>query len=165
LVIKSSSTNGFCYLQTSNLDGESALKPREAHTVFQGLGIEDIKGTIELDQPSPNIYNVTGTIDLEGKDRQHLTIDNVLLRGGTLKNVDFIYGMVLYTGKDTKIMQNIKHSSLKNSSIENTLNKVVIPVIVIVISFSVGCTIFGMIYMVRRVFNYRGYRFLCMIRT
>jgi magnesium-transporting ATPase (P-type) len=148
LVIKSSASNGFCYLQTSNLDGESALKPREAHHIFQNIEINDIKGSIELEQPGPNIYNVSGTIQLPDKDKQHFTIDNFLLRGGTLKNVEFVYGLVLYTGKDTKIMQNIKHSSMKNSSIENTLNKVVIPVIIIVLSISVGCTVFGMIYMV-----------------
>ena len=27
----------------------------------------------------------------------------------TLKNVDFIYGVVIYTGKDTKLMKNINH--------------------------------------------------------
>jgi magnesium-transporting ATPase (P-type) len=135
-------------MQTSNLDGESALKPREAHHAFQNLEAKDIRGHVEVDQPNSNIYSVSGAIDLEGKAKQHFTIDNVLLRGTNLKNVEYVLGIVVYTGKDTKIMQNIKHSSLKNSSIERTLNKVVIPVIIIVLSFSVGCTIFGMIYMV-----------------
>ena len=35
LIIKSSLKNGFCYMQTSNLDGENALKPREAFNVTQ----------------------------------------------------------------------------------------------------------------------------------
>jgi hypothetical protein len=31
-----------------------------------------------------------------------------LTKGGALKNVDYVYGLVVYTGKDTKIMQNIQ---------------------------------------------------------
>jgi hypothetical protein len=29
-------------------------------------------------------------------------------KGGILRNVDYIYGMIIYTGKETKIMKNIK---------------------------------------------------------
>ena len=35
LIIKTSLKNGFCYMQTSNLDGESTLKPREAVNITQ----------------------------------------------------------------------------------------------------------------------------------
>ena len=39
LIIKSSNENGFCYLKTSNLDGETNLKPREAINRFFNTGV------------------------------------------------------------------------------------------------------------------------------
>jgi phospholipid-translocating ATPase len=114
LVIKSSDENGFCYLETSNLDGENALKPREAMFVTNSLLAEDdnvnqINGYIEVDTPNPLISRIEGTLFLDGYEKSYITIINCLLRGGRLKNVDYIVGVVLYSGKDTKLMQNIKY--------------------------------------------------------
>ncbi len=107
-----------------------------------------MKGYIEIEQPNYNIYSISGIIHVKENEKHHFHIDNVVLRGGTLKNVDYIYGLVIYTGKDTKIMKNIQNSSLKTSGIEKTLNKVIIPVIIMVMSASAACTVFGMIFMV-----------------
>lgn len=112
LVIKSSSENGFCYLQTTNLDGESGLKPKEALVIFHDLLPSDnlnlVQGEFEIDPPDNNIYAVEGTLFLNGYEKCHFNINNVILRGGQLKNVDYVYGLVVYTGKDTKIMKNIQ---------------------------------------------------------
>lgn len=214
LVIKSSLASGFCYMETTNLDGESALKPREAVTIFNKiftegsevenqeilpsnqnlirennivvlqcpendiindynaqnskrssnlpLDVKNLKGYIEVDQPNFNIYSVNGTIEIkkdipdfpDEKFKSFFKIDNILLRGTTLKNVDYAYGIVLYTGIDTKIMKNIQTFSLKNSSIEKTLNKVIIVVIMIVVGICVFCTMFGMIFLSNYVPDY-----------
>jgi phospholipid-translocating ATPase len=113
LVIKSSSENGFCYLETSNLDGENALKPREAMFITNSLigstdNYNQIKGYIEVDPPNVDIYSIEGTLFLNGYEKSYFTIANTLLRGGRLKNVEYIVGVVVYSGKDTKLMQNIK---------------------------------------------------------
>ena len=112
LVLKSSSENGFCYLETSNLDGENALKPREAMFITNSLLVEDkydeIKGYVEVDPPNAIISRIEGTLFLEGYEKNYLTITNCLLRGGRLKNVEYVVGVVIYSGKDTKLMQNIK---------------------------------------------------------
>ncbi len=147
-------------METTNLDGESALKPREAIpalniAMFQENKIKDVKGILEVDQPNTNIYSVNGSIELEGENiKTFFNIDNVLLRGTSLKNVDFVYGLVIYTGVDTKIMKNIQTFSHKSSSIEKTLNKVIIVVIIIVFSICVGLTMFGMIFLSANVPNY-----------
>ena len=67
-----------------------------------------IRGHIDVDQPNDNIYYVEGTVHLDGEEKACFDINNILLRGGTLKNVDYIYGLVIYTGKETKLMKNIK---------------------------------------------------------
>ena len=113
LILKSSADNGFCYLQTTNLDGESALKARETPVIFQELVFKEkelktLKGIIEIDPPDNNIYKVEGTIIIENYEKCHFDVNNILLRGGALKNVDYVYGLIVYTGNDTKIMQNIQ---------------------------------------------------------
>lgn len=117
LIIKSSNESGFCYLQTTNLDGESALKPREAVFIFQEAiksesDFENLgKCYLEIDPPNNNIYKAEGCLTVESlirNDKVYFDINNILLRGGTLKNIDYIYGVVIYTGKETKMMQNIK---------------------------------------------------------
>jgi phospholipid-transporting ATPase len=49
-----------------------------------------------------------------------------LYRGAKLKNTKWIYGMVIYTGKNTKIMMNLNKTHSKISQIEKKVNEVLI---------------------------------------
>lgn len=49
--------------------------------------------------------------------------NNIILRGCSLKNTEYIYGMVIYTGHHTKIMLNSVASKPKSSTLEKTMNK------------------------------------------
>ena len=155
LIIKTSLKNGFCYMETANLDGESSLKPREAIALSQKI-IDINKPVtvsklfspindncfIEVDTPSKDIYQIEGTIFFQ-KLKVNFDIKNVLLRGAKLKNVDYAYGIVFYTGKDTKLMQNINRSSLKISDMDKILGKIIIILVILFILMSIFCTIMG----------------------
>ena len=147
LVIKSSNENGFCYLQTSNLDGETNLKPREAINYLQNsIHSEDdleIYGTIEIDNPNKNIYCINGCINQDNKDKIYFDISNCILRGGILKNVKYVYGIVIYTGKETKIMENIKKGKQKLSSLDKLLNTIVLIFLVFAVIITVLFTSIG----------------------
>ena len=137
LIIKSSLKSGLAYMQTSNLDGENTLKPREALNITQNKinnKLKNLKNTfncsnehfyIEVINPNKNIYDIEGTAFFDN-NKNHITIKNVLLRGSRLKNVDYVYGIVIYNGHDTKLMQNIDHSSTKLSTIDVKLNYIVL---------------------------------------
>eukprot|EP00959_Pyramimonas_sp_CCMP1952_P410150 8595936-Pyramimonas_sp.AAC.1 len=45
--------------------------------------------------------------------KKALDIDHLLLRGSVLKNVDFVLGMVVYTGEETKLMQSAEPARRK----------------------------------------------------
>ena len=88
LIIKTSLSNGFCYMQTSNLDGETTLKPREAIYMTQKklnaekpasfrrlLNPNDDNCYIEVDNPSKDIYQIEGTIFL--KVKRHILIRKI----------------------------------------------------------------------------------------
>lgn len=55
--------------------------------------------------------------------KTHLDEKNLLLRGSILRNTEFVMGVVVYSGHDTKIMMNSKCSKPKRSKLEQQLNK------------------------------------------
>lgn len=60
-----------------------------------------------------------------------------------MKNTEYIYGVIIYTGSDTKIAKNLKNTGLKFSSMEKKLNRLILLIfllnfIVLVISVTIG---------------------------
>jgi len=51
---------------------------------------------------------------------------NLLLRGCRLKNISFIYALVIYTGHDTKIMKNLVPVKSKLSFLDKNVSKIVV---------------------------------------
>ncbi len=104
LVIKTSNENGYCYMQTTNLDGEANLKPIESikktnelikddlHMMDKLFNFENENCKIEVDNPNNLIYEINGTLFINKDEKIIFYIKNTLLRGSRLKNVDFIYG-------------------------------------------------------------------------
>jgi phospholipid-transporting ATPase len=61
---------------------------------------------------------------MEARDRVYpISIENVLLRGSSLKNTEHIYGVIVYVGHSTKIMKNSANSRVKVSCNEKMLNR------------------------------------------
>lgn len=61
---------------------------------------------------------------------QHFSLDNdkILLRGCVLRNTSWCYGVVVFAGKDTKLMQNSGKTKFKRTSIDRLLNFLIIGV-------------------------------------
>lgn len=51
-----------------------------------------------------------------------LSKDNLLLKGCSLRNTEWVYGITIYTGHDTKLMKNMKPRKRKNGYVETRLN-------------------------------------------
>jgi len=63
--------------------------------------------TIECEKENEFIYKFFGTMRLrEGAEQMALDVDQVLLRGSSLRNTKWIYGVAIYTGHDSKVMMN-----------------------------------------------------------
>ena len=166
LIIKSSLKNGLCYMQTSNLDGENELKPRESlqithekiHNKMNEINnIFDFKDDhffFEVSNPNKDIYDIKGTIFYEN-NKNYFSIKNVLLRGARLKNVDYVYGIVIYNGHDTKLMQNIGHSSLKTSNIDKKLNYIILIIFMFCILINIISSVIGITWRKKNFPNYK----------
>lgn len=120
--------NGLCYVSTANLDGETNLKVK--HSVF---GSEDTDSDVTkttnawVEAPLNKIYSFNGRLEIrdsaKGIQMHALSMDNILLRGCSLKNSTSVHGLVIYTGQETRIMMNSKKSTSKLSHIEHIINK------------------------------------------
>jgi magnesium-transporting ATPase (P-type) len=60
-----------------------------------------------------------------------LSIDQILLRGSSLRNTDYIYGIVVFTGHETKIMKNSVKSKVKYSKLERSTSMYIIVIMVL----------------------------------
>uniref|UniRef100_A0A8C1TQB0 Phospholipid-transporting ATPase n=1 Tax=Cyprinus carpio TaxID=7962 RepID=A0A8C1TQB0_CYPCA len=75
--------------------------------------------------PNNRLDRFTGTLTF---DSQKYSLDNerVLLRGCTLRNTDWCFGLVLFAGPETKLMQNCGKSTFKRTSIDRLMNVLVL---------------------------------------
>ena len=137
LVILSSSQEA-CYVETSNLDGETNLKLKMAPKSTAGVPIEELKGIIECEKPNRNLYKFTGNMTL-GKNGSNasLTKNNILLRGSRLMNTDYIYGAVIYTGHETKLHMSSSKPPMKRSRMDGLVNYVIVILFISVICLAI----------------------------
>lgn len=126
VVIASSEPQGISYIETANLDGETNLKIRQGLTETSSfLSTEDLAklpGTIECEPPNKHLYEFVGNLKLHGRQTYPLGPDQILLRGAKLRNTHWIFGIVIYTGHETKLMMNSTSAPLKRSTIDKLTN-------------------------------------------
>ena len=67
-----------------------------------------------------------GNIKLHDENKLPLPVESILLRGAKLKNTSQIYGIVVYSGPETKFMLNSTKSPLKRSHMDITTNSQVV---------------------------------------
>ncbi|KAK1283614.1 Phospholipid-transporting ATPase 1 [Acorus calamus] len=124
VLLGTSDSSGIAYIQTMNLDGESNLKTRYARqeTVSMVLERGEYSGLIRCEQPNRNIYEFTGNMEFNGH-KVSLGQSNIILRGCQLKNTEWVIGVVVYAGQETKAMLNSAASPSKRSRLEGYMNR------------------------------------------
>ncbi|KAJ8760451.1 hypothetical protein K2173_015118 [Erythroxylum novogranatense] len=128
LLLSSSYEDGSCYVETMNLDGETNLKLKQAVDVTSVLledsNFKDFKAIVKCEDPNANLYNFVGSLEFE-ENVYPLNPQHLLLRDSKLRNTDHIYGAVIFTGHDTKVIQNSTSPPSKRSRIERKMDKVI----------------------------------------
>jgi phospholipid-transporting ATPase len=87
-------------------------------------------GTIFCEAPNNAIYKFEGQFKLDGNDAIPLGADNIILRGCSLRNTEYVYGIVVFSGHDTKIMMNSSAAKYKFSGLEMYTNYAIIVVLI-----------------------------------
>ncbi|KAG9488281.1 hypothetical protein GDO78_007861 [Eleutherodactylus coqui] len=130
LLLSSSEPNSLVYTETAELDGETNLKVKQALTITGDLGenltdLSQFDGEIACEAPNNRLDTFTGTLTYKG---EKYAVDNgkILLRGCTIRNTEWCFGMVIFAGPDTKLMQNSGRTTLKRTSIDRLMNILVL---------------------------------------
>ncbi|KAG6727632.1 hypothetical protein I3842_02G135000 [Carya illinoinensis] len=128
LLLSSNYEDGICYVETMNLDGETNLKVKRCLEATLPLeddeAFKDFTGTIRCEDPNPSLYTFVGNLEY---DRQVFSLDpgQILLRDSKLRNTAYVYGVVIFTGHDSKVMQNATESPSKRSTIEKKMDYII----------------------------------------
>ncbi|RZB99426.1 phospholipid-transporting ATPase 3-like [Glycine soja] len=129
LFLASTNADGVCYIETANLDGETNLKIRKAlEKTWDYVTPEkasEFKGEIECEQPNNSLYTFTGNL-ITQKQTLPLSPNQILLRGCSLRNTEYIVGVVIFTGQETKVMMNTMNVPSKRSTLERKLDKLIL---------------------------------------
>ncbi|VEN56923.1 unnamed protein product [Callosobruchus maculatus] len=145
LLLTSSEPNGLCYIETSELDGETNLKCRQCLPETAEMGQDDallseFDGEIACELPNNLLNKFEGVLVWKGK-RYALDNDKIMLRGCVLRNTQWCYGVVIFAGKDTKLMQNSGKSKFKRTSIDRLLNFLIIGIVFFLLSMCLFCMV------------------------
>eukprot|EP00941_MAST-03F_sp_MAST-3F-sp1_P005923 g5923.t1 len=158
VVLATSEKAGISYVETSNIDGETNLKIRSSIEGVHDLLHENADSLDDLETVSANAISLSGVVGYEepnkfinsfkgffegvrvqrpgeepvkfqGANKVPLTQKQLLLRGSMVRNTRWIVGLVVYTGRDTKVARNSTTPPIKLSNLEKAVNNGLIVVL------------------------------------
>ena len=150
VLLSSSEPDALCYIETSNLDGETNLKMRQglAETAFfiTPEAVSRIKGirlykiaTIRCEVPNNSLYTFDATLTMNGADYP-LSPDQLLLRGAQLRNTRWAYGTVVFNGPETKLMMNSTKAPNKRTKVELMVNYQMVMLFLALLIMAIICS-------------------------
>ena len=139
VLISSSEPEGLCYVETANLDGETNLKIKQARPetskFFDVQQLAQMSGQLVSEAPNSSLYTYEATMTLNGKSFP-MSPEQLVLRGATVRNTSWVYGFVVNTGHETKLMRNATATPIKRTKVERIINVQIIMLFGLLILFS-----------------------------
>lgn len=140
-VLCSSTHNGICYVETSNIDGETNLKVRkEAPGLRERIGgnstehvlryMNDNEISLVCPDPNANMHSFDAVMKFSKDPSISLSSVHFLQHVTTLKNTDYVFCAVVFTGKDTKFSLNQQSLRVKLPVSDKKINLYTIGVLI-----------------------------------
>ena len=126
IVLESMDHKHQCYLDNSSINGnfdmfttKKACNDTHAPSMKVMKFVEyvkNIKGLLKYEEPNSNMNSFNGRLKLESFPRASaINLENFVMRGATMKNVRYVYGLVVYTGMETKMMMTLKYTEVNEN--------------------------------------------------
>ncbi|NXU77502.1 AT8B3 ATPase, partial [Oreotrochilus melanogaster] len=137
LLLCSSEPSSLCYVETSDIDGETNLKFRQALLVtHQELVSEEtmaaFDGRVTCEEPNSRMHSFTGSLEWRGQSYS-LDTQRILQRGCRLRNTSLCCGLVIYAGFDSKIMRNCGKIKRKKTKLDRMMDRLVIIIFLVLL--------------------------------
>ncbi|XP_050400643.1 phospholipid-transporting ATPase ID isoform X2 [Patella vulgata] len=145
LLLSASEPNSLCYIETAELDGETNLKVKQA--IDETAQLEDnhdlmseFSAELLCEPPNNRLSKFDGKLTY---NRKEYSLDNekVLLRGCILRNTAWCYGLVIFAGRDTKLMMNSGKTKFKRTHIDRLMNLLIIGIFLFLVTMCLICTV------------------------
>jgi phospholipid-transporting ATPase len=134
IMISNSHPKGIAFVNTMNLDGETNLKEKYIMSLTQNIrndnDLKDVQFNLYLDHPNSSLFKLNCNIEIKN-DIEPMDMKQLLLRACVLKNTEWIIGVAVYTGPDTKIVMNSKKAPIKRSYMARTMNWILCTVFIL----------------------------------
>lgn len=95
------------------------------------------------DKPTPADSSAAAAAKMQSRRVEPVTINELLLRGCAIRNTEWVIGLVVFTGDDTKIMLNGGETPSKRSKIEKETNFNVLMNFIILMAMCTICAVVG----------------------
>eukprot|EP00505_MAST-04D_sp_SCG-Rhode-Island_P003189 Stramenopile-MAST_4_protein_3189 len=153
ILLGTSDPQGCAFIMTANLDGETNLKLRKANPDIFNLGFNvdpnktlkacaKFQGNVQCLNPNKNLEVFDSTLRVDGREEPvSLSKINTLLRGCQVRNTDWIVGLAVYTGSETKIQKNVEGADVKFSSFSKIINRQTILMGVLFVALCTFCAV------------------------
>ncbi|KAJ8667378.1 hypothetical protein QAD02_009040, partial [Eretmocerus hayati] len=151
ILLSSSEPQSMSFIETANLDGETNLKIRQAlpetALLLDTAELMNFKANIHCEPPNRHLYEFNGILRDTNKPSVPLGPDQLLLRGAMLRNTRWVFGVVIYTGHDTKLMQNNTNGvPLKRSTLDRLINTQILMLFFILLMLCLLSAFFNMLW-------------------
>ncbi|EAY19929.1 phospholipid-translocating P-type ATPase, flippase family protein [Trichomonas vaginalis G3] len=133
LYLTSSNVNQSANFSMAELNGEATVQTIYPHPHFKGKqfpqAITHRQYEVDVPEPDRDLYKFNAKLKSE-TDIWPISINNILLRGTSLKYTDWAIGVALRTGHDCKIMMNQRHPPAKMTQFDKDNNTMVLCVFI-----------------------------------
>ena len=164
VLLHSEQSSGQCFTLTDALDGERNLKRKLAPAscrpdLWSVLAEKRLR--LRVPEPTASLHDFRGQLLLDRCQRSQLSSEYILdeqfiPRGSVIKNSGAVIAIVAYTGKETKLMQNLGACSFKRSQMEKRVAKTFLINMLCMFLFLIGTVSYNF-YMTPRLFQTHQY--------